>query len=437
LKIFIKWSFAVIVQLLTLSTLGWGQQLTGLEREQRQVMLRAVYDDVRKDYYDPKFHGVDWDAKFSEAREKIETVTSKAEGNFQIAGLLETLNDSHTVFIPPQHSVREDYGWHYQMIGERCYVTQVKPGSDAEANGLKVGDEVLTIDGFTPARESFEKMQYVLGVLSPQAELQVELRDSSGKMRRIDVMSKEKKTAAILGQTEMDWWKIRLDQQEALDQARPRYEEFGDQLLIVKLPNFFLNDSTADDLIKKARKHNAVIVDLRGNPGGALSTLERLLAGMFEKDVKIADEVRRRMTVTAIAKGKPGKAFTGKLIVLADSKSASAAELFSRVVQLEKRGTVLGDLTSGMVMAAVYHPHRYGQNPVLLYGVMVSEADMIMSDGKSLEHVGVRPDETILPTKEDLLNHRDPVMARAAEMAGVTLTPEKAGEMFPHEWPQN
>ena len=60
--------------------------------------------------------------------------------------------------------------------------------------------------------------------------------------------------------------------------------------------------------------------------------------------------------------------------------------------------------------------------------------DIVMADGKSLEHVGVTPDEIKLPAAADLAAHRDPVLAYAASLLGVTMTAEKAGSFFPIEW---
>jgi carboxyl-terminal processing protease len=210
----------------------------------------------------------------------------------------------------------------------------------------------------------------------------------------------------------------------------------GDALMILKLPEFMFNQDEIDRLMGKARKHQALIIDLRGNPGGAVDTLKYLLGGIFADEVKIADRKGRKEMKPEVAKGRGGKAFTGKVLVLVDSKSASAAELFARIVQLQKRGLVVGDRSSGSVMEAKHYEHKVGTETVVPYGVSITESDLIMSDGKSLEHTGVTPDEIVLPTAQDMANERDPVLAHAAALLGVKLSPEDAGKLFPFEWPK-
>jgi C-terminal processing protease CtpA/Prc len=154
---------------------------------------------------------------------------------------------------------------------------------------------------------------------------------------------------------------------------------------------------------------------------------------MFDKDVKLADRVGRKEKKPEIAKGIHNP-FSGKLAVLVDSNSASAAEMFARVMQIEKRGVIIGDRTSGSVMEARHYEEKLGTDTVVFYGASITESDLIMADGKSLEHTGVTPDEVTLPTAEALAKGTDPVLARAAEMLGVKLSIEEAGKAFPYEW---
>ena len=74
-----------------------------------------------------------------------------------------------------------------------------------------------------------------------------------------------------------------------------------------------------------------------------------------------------------------------------------------------------------------------GLDVVVFFGMSITVSDLIMSDGKSLEKVGVTPDEVRLPSPDDLAAGRDPVMSYAASLFGVTLDPVQAGKLFPIE----
>jgi C-terminal processing protease CtpA/Prc len=111
--------------------------------------------------------------------------------------------------------------------------------------------------------------------------------------------------------------------------------------------------------------------------------------------------------------------------------------MFARIIQLEKRGTVIGDRSAGAVMQSLQYGHQLGMETVTFYGASITNADIVMTDGKSLEHVGVRPDELLLPTGAALAAKQDPVLAHAVELLGFKLDPEKAGSLFPIEWRKN
>jgi C-terminal processing protease CtpA/Prc len=142
--------------------------------------------------------------------------------------------------------------------------------------------------------------------------------------------------------------------------------------------------------------------------------------------------VSRNATKSVSAIGRHHDAFTGRFAVLIDSESASASEVLARVVQLEKRGFIVGDRSSGSVMEARVYSHEVALDSPVSYAISVTDADLVMNNGKSLEHVGVEPDIVILPTSQDLANHRDPALAKAAGLVGGKLSPEEAGTILPY-----
>jgi len=432
-------SFTRLAIIFILVVSAWPQQqMSSLDRGRALDILKVVSGEVKKHYYDPKFHGVDLDAKVAEARDKIEKATSFNMAVSHIAAALDTLNDSHTFLLPPQHAYRHSYGMQYQMVGDRCYITQVRPKSDAEARGVKPGDQILTINGYELTKDNLWKIQYVYSVLRPQAGLRFELQDPSGARRQVDVAAKIRETKHLSDLTMSggggDIWDIIRDEETQEHLMRARYVEYGDQVTVLKVPEFAFSIGEVESMLGKARKHPNLVVDLRGNPGGSVDTLKYLVGGMFDKEVKIADRMGRKDTKPEVAKPMHNP-YLGKLVVLVDARSASAAEVFARVIQLENRGTVIGDRSAGAVMEAKHYDERMGSDIVIFYGASITEWDLIMKDGKSLEHTGVIPDELSLPQAAALANGQDPVLAHAVETLGVKITPEEAGKAFPYEWP--
>jgi C-terminal processing protease CtpA/Prc len=401
-------------------------------------MLHDVADDVRQNYYDRNFHGVDWDAKVREAKEKIDKADTLNRALTAIAAAFDSLNDSHTNFLPPDRPYVNDYGFEMQMIGNHCYVVRVRPGSDAGKEGVKPGDEIETVNGYTPTREDFRRMQYVFWILRPQPGLYLKLRAIGGDERQVAVQAKFVQHSKVVDLQYMNYFTISREFANQEHRLGVRYANRDYDVLIVRLPVFYpFRADEADSILSKTQGFKAVIFDLRGNPGGVEEMDRSLLGAILDHKVKIADRVERNKT-TPVETEHHFHPFAGKVVVLVDSESSSAAEIFARVVQLEKRGIVMGDRSSGMVMEA--HPffHRTDgdkRDDFIVFGSEVTDADLIMVDGHSLERTGVTPDLVILPSASDLAAGRDPVLAKAADSVGVTMTPEEAGKLFPYEWP--
>ncbi len=415
------------------------QGINGEDRSRGHLMLDAMKDDIKKNYYDPSFHGIDIEAHFKQAHALIKEAKTLGDVFGIIAQSMMSFNDSHTFFIPPAQTLEADYGWQWRAIGDNCYVVAVKPKSEAEKVGLKVGDRVLAIDGVAPKREDLWKLGYLYNSLRPAPGMRLFIASpGETKARMLDVPAKvtsSKRTLDFTGLGDGNDIHKYIWERERVDRIyRNRTVTMGDDLVIWKMPSFVISEKEVDGMMGKVKGHKALVLDLRGNGGGYETTLLHMIGYFVDHDVKVADVKGRREAKERIAKTRGNDGFKGQLVVLVDNGSASAAEMFARVMQLEKRGTVIGDRSSGMVMRAKTYSHDIGMDIKVFFGSEITESDVIMADGKSLEKIGVAPDEMVLPTGADLTANRDPVLTRAAELVGVKLEPEKAGSFFPIEW---
>lgn len=415
----------------------YAQALGSYERQQLHTMLKDVDSSIRKHFYDDGLNGVDWDTKVRQTDAILEKSTSAQQALAEIAALVDTLQDAQTIFVPPTRTYRNDYGFLLQIIADHCYVIRVRPGSDAEARGIRAGDQILAVDGYTPTRNNIWRLYYILNLLSPQPLLKLKLADTNGVSREVTISSHVTRLPVLVSSPAggHDPFEAVRTQDNSRMLREVRYADRGDQLLIVKLPFSAITANQAEEIAGKMRKHKAAILDLRDASLGTRDGLQLLLGALLGKDVTIADRVMRSSHQLLQSKAR-GKEFSGKVAILVDSSSTWGAELFARVVQLEKRGSVIGDRTAGLVMDTQNDYYRSGTSSASFYGIAVADATFIMKDGLSPENVGVTPDLTIVPTPSDLAASCDPAMAKAAELVGVKMTPEESGALFPFEWPK-
>jgi len=401
-----------------------------LNRERGVEILSRIKEIIKDEYYDPKFHGLDLDKHFNAASARIKELDTAPQILTVIAQVLLDFNDSHTVYLPPPRINEVEYGFSMQMMGNACRVVEVKHGGNAEAQGLKVGESISDVSGYSPRRNSLWALTYLLYRLDPQPEVRLSVIGIDGRTRQVLI------PARLVTPEER---KRESNRRKNMEEQRPelkfkpyKCQELNADLIACKLYTFLVETSVIDKMMKEVEEHEKVILDLRGNGGGYVQTEMQLTGYFFDHDVKIGNEIGRKKSVERIAKSRKTKAFKGKLVVLIDSRSASASEIFARVIQIEKRGQVVGDASAGAVMTSLLYSLDtiHGYRETFYGGMNLTVGDLVMSDGHTLEGTGVVPDIRSVPNGPNLAERSDPTLAFAASLFGARLSKEEAGKFY-------
>jgi C-terminal processing protease CtpA/Prc len=432
------------------------------DRSFYKSILKEIKNDIKDKYYDPKLTGINIEEKAKDSVELIGKAKSIEEMRDIIGHFSLSFEDFHLLFIPPRNTFKIEYGWEMMFIGDKALVTQVDQGSDADRKGVKAGDQIYMVDGFIPTREDFWKLKYLYELVNPKTSLVVILIKPNGNKYRVELKAKVTENKLTYGTTQLDRRNIMIEDQNTYDKKTKQLQ--NDKipgLFVWKLPSLQVSRIAIDKTIDKVRKAKSLILDLRGNDelsesiwktiirsnqiNGLIPTINQnnviendtseiaflwLCSYFFNDVVSIAEVKRRNNTKTLKTRDRDKDVFHGEIVVLIDSGTGAESEMTARILQLEKRAKVIGDKSAGSVMKTEFFSSRLGADTFIPYGMNIPIGDIIMKDGQRLEKIGVTPDEKILPTSLDLLNKRDPVMARAAQILGFSLTTEDAGNLF-------
>ena len=359
---------------------GLAPAVAAHERENLRV-FDAAWSLVARKYYDPTFHGIDWDAAARTYGPRA-TAAADRDGLYgSINAMIGLLQDSHTYALSPARAVeyhthrRIRSGFGLLRIGDSWVVTDVVPDSPAARAGVKAGWLVRSRNG-TPLSERAD--------FHPQED----------EVDRWEFLDRDDRPVSLQLAT-------RMLSTAARREARPlaggavylRFDEFS-------------HDSRQwlRDQLRIHRDAPALVIDLRYNPGGGTFWMREMVADFFALPVNVGTFTRR---------GKPGSPqnswelgsadYGGRVAVLVGAGTASAAEIFSAVLQVQRRATIVGRRTAGAVLASRFYrlPDR-GE-------LQLSVEDYVSPAGHRLEGrgQGVTPDVPVALTLPDVRTGRD------------------------------
>ena len=154
------------------------------------------------------------------------------------------------------------------------------------------------------------------------------------------------------------------------------------------------------------RDIEALILDVRSNPGGSLSGAVSII-GEFVPEGLAMYEVTREGRRIEWEVDEDGQAYELPLAVLVNGFSASASEVVAGALQDHDRATVYGTRTYGKGSVQAFQELSDGS------ALYVTVSNWHTPSGRQIQETGITPNVVIVPTLGDYLNDRDPSLAEA------------------------
>jgi len=360
-----------------------------------------VWNAVREQFWDPNFHGVNWEEAGKRYRPRALAAADHEEFAVVVNEMLAELRTSHTCYLtrwdqdyyglqaamisqnlaalflsdpselekqsPGQYSSggrphRAGIGVVTKWIEGHHYVEWIVDKSPARKAGMLLGDRLLDVDGrpFHPIR-SFE------GKAGRTVELTLQRGPEDSSRRTVKLTPVDKEERELFEEDSFLQTRI-IEHEKQRFAYLPLYGLSGWQMRGV-----------LDKGVDLACESDGLIIDLRHGFGGSppREYLDPFLRGEL-RGTTVESVMRSRKSSSPIR-------YDGPIVVLTNDRTRSGKELLAYWFKKAGRAILLGDRTGGYVSGG--RPIRICEDSLLYVCVM-----MITVDGKPLEGVGVEPD---------------------------------------------
>jgi carboxyl-terminal processing protease len=312
-----------------------------------------------------------------------------------VRGAVTALGDPYTWFADPAEAalIKEQAEGRYFGIGAIVNQNEVGnvvivhpfPGSPAAESGLLPGDVVLEVEGTKIQGMTLEdSVSLIRGPAGTSVRLLVQRQDV------------EEPFELVVSRAEIE---IPVVEYDLLD----------DGIAYLKLNSF---QARAPEQVHEAlvallsQEPEALVLDLRDNPGGLLSASVDIASEFIAEGVIVAERGSNGLEEEHVARGH-GLATEIQLVVIVNGGSASASEIVAGAIRDHERGLLIGEATLGK--GAVQSPLDLSDGSHLRLTI----ARWFTPDGQLIEGEGLAPDIEVTLSDEDLVQGRDPQLDQA------------------------
>ena len=289
-------------------------------------------------------------------------------------GIMQGLDDPYAGYYTPEEfsELQEDSSGEYVGVGALLtqgtdkLVTVVRPlkGSPAEEAGLLAEDVSVEVDDKSVEGVELELVvKWIRGEENTTAHLYV-YRPST--------------------QEYLDFYITR----RVVENYTVSSEMLDDQIAYIKVDQFNENtDEEFDEQLEALRKQSAkgVIIDLRDNPGGLVSSVVNMCNSIMSEGVIVSTKDRNGKQ-TSCYKADNKKSCDLPIVVLVNGNSASASEIFSGAMQDTGNATIVGVQTYGKGIVQSVIPLSDGS------AIKLTVAKYFTPNENDIHTVGITPD---------------------------------------------
>ncbi|SEN47809.1 carboxyl-terminal processing protease [Megamonas sp. Calf98-2] len=287
-----------------------------------------------------------------------------------IDGMVKSLNDPHSNYLSPKmyKTLMEQTEGSFAGIGvvmgmdneQKIHIVDIMENSPGQKAGLQEGDEILAVDGVPVTQMAFDEVAaHVRGQAGTDVVLTI-MRDNTNQDITITRDNIKLKT---VGHKMLD---NNIGYIQIVSFSEDTANEFNEAY---------------NDLKNQGMK--ALVLDLRNNPGGLLTTCVEIAKKLVPKGeiVSIVDKQGNKETYSSSL-----EAPEYPLAVLINKNSASASEILSGAIQDTKAGTIIGNTSYGKGSVQTILPMFEDD------AVKLTIAKYYTPSGRSIDGTGITPD---------------------------------------------